>query len=133
MLRHAELRPNDRTEMRDDDFTQALAPSQGDVFGLGGNLLGDAAGGLPGGAALGFGGQVAGGNKLGKAMGSTLGGLLGAALGPLGGVAGSVLGGFVGKQIQQAAPDVQALDDLGPVYIDGMDTGPLAAAPPDAT
>lgn len=119
--------------MRDDDLSQALAPSQGDVFGVGGTVLGDAAAGLPGGAALGFGGQVAGGNKLGKAMGSTLGGLLGAALGPLGGIAGSVVGGFVGKQMQQAAADEQTPDQLGPIYIDGMDTGPLAAASPDAT
>lgn len=134
LLREAELRKRERGETAEDEITQALAPSRGDVFGFGGSMLGDVAAGLPGGAVLGFGGQMAGGNNLGKATGSTVGALLGAVFGPVGGIVGSMAGGFVGRQIHTAANAQRTAEpDFGPIYIDGMDTGPLRLAATDAS
>jgi hypothetical protein len=128
MLREAQRRRHEDAKPGEGDFAIDVTPSKGDVFGLGGSVLGDAAAGLPGGAALGFSGQVAGGNKVGKAMGSTLGALLGSVFGPIGGIFGGVAGGYAGKQIHHALADNDASqDDFGPLYIDGMDTGPLLA------
>lgn len=128
MLRDAERQrlANDTVESQ---LARHLAPSRGDVIGFGGSLLGDVAAGLPGGAALGFGGQVAGGNSLVKAVGSTVGALLGSVLGPIGSIVGSVAGGFAGRGLQGEADSVA---DPGPIYIDGMDTGPVAAVIPAA-
>lgn len=128
MLRDAERQrlANDTVESQ---LARHLAPSQGDVIGFGGSLLGDVAAGLPGGAALGFGGQVAGGNSLVKAVGSTVGALLGSMLGPIGSIVGSVAGGIAGRGLQGGA-DGGA--DPGPIYIDGMDTGPAVAVIPTA-
>lgn len=128
MLRAIEL---ERQQARDseDAVSRHITPSPGDVAGLGGNVLGDVVAGLPGGAALGFGGQIAGGNDLGKAVGSTLGALVGSILGPIGSVVGSVAGGAAGTQLDHAASRPDGERDGGPVYIEGIDTGPLAAAP----
>lgn len=126
MLRQAELQRQANAQA--DELMQALAPSQGDVIGLGGSFLGDLAGGLPGGAALNLGGQMAGGNTVAKSIGSTVGGLLGAVLGPIGGILGSFAGGFAGKQVHSAMiEDPESWADPGAIYIEGMDTGPLTA------
>lgn len=128
MLRSIEF---EKRQARDpeDVAGRHLAPSPGDVIGLGGSVLGDVVAGLPGGAALGFGGQVAGGNELGKAVGSTLGAVIGSLLGPIGSLVGSVAGGAAGTQIDLAVSGPDREFDLGPLYIEGIDTGPLAAAP----
>lgn len=128
MLRAIELEKHQAQDSAD-TVSRHLTPSPGDVFGLSGSVLGDVVAGLPGGAALGFGGQVAGGNDLGKAVGSTVGALIGSILGPIGSLVGSVAGGAAGKQIDTAVSQPADAYGLTPNYIEGLDTGPLAAAP----